>query len=607
MSRSAPVLFLKDIRLTFGGTPLLTGADLQIFSEDRLVVVGRNGSGKSTLLKIAAGLVEPDSGERFVQPGTTTAYLPQEPDLAGFDTVLDYVRAGLNSGSDPYRAEYCLQMLHMTGREDPQSLSGGEGRRAALARVLAPEPDILLLDEPTNHLDLPAIEWLEEELSGLRSALLLISHDRRFLEKLGRRVLWVDRGETRVFPVRFSGFERERDRFLEEEEQAHHKLGRQIVREEHWLRHGVSARRKRNIRRLDELHSLREAHKNRRAAPGKAAISFADGGVAGKRVIEFENVSKAFGPLKIADNLSLKVSRGDRLGILGPNGAGKSTLLKMMTGELEADSGVIARGTSLEPLVLDQRRAGLKDDWTVRECLCDKGDFVETPNGPKHYIGYMQDFLFAPEQARTPVSALSGGERGRLLLARGLRNPSNFLVLDEPTNDLDLETLDLLEEQLSKVSGTVLLVSHDRDFLDRIVTSVLAAEGDGQWTEYAGGYSDMLSQKGAAALTRAEQKTAAGSTKKPVARKTSTAKAAGKLKLTFKEKYALETLPKTMAALESEIAALKKVLEDPDLFAKDPAAFNRAAEALSEKESELEAAEEEWLSLEMKREEIEGS
>lgn len=606
MAQSSPILYLKETDLTFGGTPLLTGAELQIFREDRLVVVGRNGSGKSTLLKIAAGLIEADNGERFVQPGTTTAYLPQEPDLSGYASVLDYVQAGLGPGSDPYRADYCLQMLHMSGKEDPNNLSGGEARRAALARVLAPEPDILLLDEPTNHLDLPAIEWLEEELSGLKSAILLISHDRRFLERLGRRILWVDRGETRVFPVRFSEFETERDRFLEEEEEARHKLGRQIVREEHWLRHGVSARRKRNMRRLGELNTLRETYRNHRQAPGKAAISFSQGANAGKRVIEFENVEKKFGDLTIAQNISIKINRGDRLGILGPNGAGKSTLLKLMIGQLEPDAGKVTRGTNLEPLILDQKRAGLNEEWTVKECLADKGDFVETPAGPKHVIGYMQDFLFAPEQAGTPVSALSGGERGRLLLAKGLKSTANLLVLDEPTNDLDLETLDLLEEQLSKVKATVLLVSHDRDFLDRIVTSVLAAEGNGVWTEYAGGYSDMLLQKGDAALTRAEQKTAPSKkTKSPSP--SSQGSSAPRQKLSFKEKYALENLPKEIATLESEIGELKTVLEDPQLFSKDPDRFNKTATVLGQKETRLAQAEEEWLTLEMKREEIEGA
>ncbi|MDB5538547.1 MAG: elongation factor 3, partial [Devosia sp.] len=490
---AAPILFLQQIRLRLGSTELLDGAELQLLPGEKVALVGRNGSGKSTLLKIAAGEIEADGGRRFLQPGATIRYLQQEPDLSGYPDVLSYVEAGMQAGDDHYRATYLLNALGLTGTEDPMRLSGGEARRAALARVLAPEPDIILLDEPTNHLDLPAIEWLENELSSIRSALVIISHDRRFLADLTRATVWLDRGTTRRLDRGFGSFEAWRDQVLEEEETARHKLDRQIVREEHWLTYGVTARRKRNVRRLEGLFNLRQERRDLKKGIGEVKISVAEGETSGKMVIEAKHITKAFGDRVIVNDLSTRVIRGDRLGIIGANGAGKTTLIKLLTGELAPDSGTVRLGANIELASLDQRRATLSNDMTLKEAVTGGGSDTLIINGqPKHVMGYMKDFLFTPEQARTAVEKLSGGERGRLALARLLALPSNLLVLDEPTNDLDLETLDLLQEMLGDYPGTVIVVSHDRDFLDRVATSIIVSEGDGVWTEYAGGYSDMV-------------------------------------------------------------------------------------------------------------------
>ncbi|MBR0678110.1 ABC-F family ATP-binding cassette domain-containing protein, partial [Roseomonas alkaliterrae] len=505
-----PLLLLSDIRHGFGSTRLLDGASLSVAPGERLALVGRNGSGKSTLLRIAAGLIEPDGGTRFVQPGATLRYLEQEPDLSAFADVAAYVRAGAGPADDPHRARYLLEQLGLTGEEEPRALSGGETRRAALARALAPAPDILLLDEPTNHLDLPAIEWLEAELAAMNGALVLISHDRRFLEGLSRAMVWLDRGTTRRLERGFAHFESWRDQVLEEEERDAQKLARKIVREEHWLRYGVTARRKRNVRRLENLHALRAKRRERVAAPGRVAMEAAEAAGSGSLVIAAEGISKAYGGRSVVRDFSTRIMRGDRVGIVGPNGAGKTTLLAMLTGVLAPDSGQVRLGTGLEMAGLDQRRASLDPSLTLAEALTEgRGDQVHVNGQPRHVIGYMKDFLFTPEQARTPLSALSGGERGRLMLARAFARPSNLLVLDEPTNDLDLETLDLLQELVADYAGTVLLVSHDRDFLDRTVTSVIAWEGEGRWVEYAGGYSDLVAQRGHGVRARAAAAAAA--------------------------------------------------------------------------------------------------
>ncbi|MEQ1769690.1 MAG: ATP-binding cassette domain-containing protein [Devosia sp.] len=599
----APILSLQQIRLTLGSTLLLEAAELSVLPGDKIALVGRNGSGKSTLLKIAAGEIEADGGKRFLQPGVTIRYLPQEPDLSGYATALAYAEAGLEAGDDPHRARYLLEHLGLTGDEDPSRLSGGEARRAALARVLAPEPDIILLDEPTNHLDLPAIEWLESELASLKSALVIISHDRRFLADLTRATVWLDRGVTRRLNKGFSAFEEWRDTTMEEEDLARHKLDRQIVREEHWLTYGVTARRKRNVRRLEGLFNLRQERRDLKRQVGNVKLAVSEGETSGKLVAEADAVSKSFGDRVIVSDFSTRIIRGDRVGIVGPNGAGKTTLIKLLTGELAPDSGKVRLGSNLELASLDQRRARLDPDSTLKDALTAGGSDTLIINGqPKHVVGYMKDFLFAPEQARTAVAKLSGGERGRLALARALALPSNLLVLDEPTNDLDLETLDLLQDMLGDYPGTVIVVSHDRDFLDRVATSVIVAEGEGVWTEYAGGYSDMVAQRGfgvtkpdAAARPERGGRTVAMA---PIA--------APKAKLSFKQKHALETLPKEIAKHEAEMARLNKLLADAGLYARDPKAFADASAKLGAAEAARAKAENDWLELEVLRETIEG-
>jgi ABC transport system ATP-binding/permease protein len=598
-----PLIQLKDIALTFGGTPLLSGVELSVSPGERVCLIGRNGSGKSTLLRIAAGLVEPDSGSRFVQPGATIRYLPQEPDFSGHATTLAYVEAGLGPGDDHYAARYLLEQLGLHADEDPANLSGGEARRTALARVLAPSPDILLLDEPTNHLDLTTIEWLEAELDSRRSALVLISHDRRFLSNLSRSTAWLDRGKIRQIDRGFAAFEAWRDEVLAEEEREQHKLDRKIVNEEHWLRYGVSGRRKRNVKRLGNLHALRDQRRNYRGAAGNANLAAAEAEKSGRLVIEAKNIDKSYGDRRIVDHFSIRLQRGDRVGIVGPNGAGKTTLVNLLTGASAPDSGSIRLGANLEMATLDQHRESLDPKTTLTEALTGgRGDHVMVRGKPKHVVSYMKDFLFAQEQMRTPLEVLSGGERGRLMLARALAKPSNLLVLDEPTNDLDLETLDVLEEMLGDYEGTVILISHDRDFLDRVVTSVIAPEGNGTWIEYAGGYTDMLVQRGADLRREAAKAPDDDEERKS---KVAAPAVAQRRRLNFNEKHALETLPKTIAKLQAEIAKQQRLLDDPDLYRKDRRKFDDASAAIAKAQQELAAAEDRWLELEVLREEIE--
>lgn len=599
-----PLLFLDDVHIRFGNTLLLDGADLSVGEGERLCLVGRNGSGKSTLLKIAAGLIEADSGERFAQPGATIRYLPQEPNLAGYATTHDYVEAGLQPGDDPNRAFYLLGNLGLSGSEAPATLSGGEARRAALARVLAPKPDILLLDEPTNHLDLPAIEWLEGELKSLRAALVLISHDRRFLENLSRAVVWLDRGRTKRMDRGFAAFEDWRDSVLEQEEIERHKRDRKIANELDWLTHGRSARRKRNQGRLTRLNALREGRRQELKRMGNVKMEALEGGQAGTKVIDAKGVTKSFGDKTVIRDFTLRIHRGDRVGIVGPNGAGKTTLLNLLTGLSPPDAGNVKMGTGLELARLDQNRSQLHPEDNLANALTGGGsDTVFVGGKPRHVVSYMQDFLFTPAQARTPVKVLSGGERARLLLARLFALPSNLLVLDEPTNDLDLETLDLLEETVGDYPGTVLVVSHDRDFLDRVATMTVMAEGGGRFAVYAGGYSDMVAQRGEG-VAKAEAQTKSKSEAKAAASKSRPARETA-VKLSFSDRHALGSLPGEIEKLNRDIARLQKELSDPALYGSDPDKFARLSAELAERAAARDTAEELWLALEMKREALE--
>lgn len=604
MIMAPPLLRLDNIFVTFGGTPLLSDASLSVSEGDRIALVGRNGSGKSTLLKIAAGLVEPTGGEIFRHPSSTIRYLPQTPDMDGFKSVRDYVAAGLGPADDIHRVAYMLDHLGLTGDEDPKNLSGGEARRAALARVIAPQPDILLLDEPTNHLDLTTIEWLEGELNQIRSAIVLISHDRRFLENVSRSTVWLDRGETKRLGKGFGSFEEWRDKLLEEEERQQQKLGRQIEREEHWLRYGVTARRKRNVRRLDDLQKLRQQYRGYRGPQGNVVLETSDSQESGKLVIEAKNISKAYNGRTLVDNFSTRIQRGDRIGLVGPNGVGKTTLLSMLNGLLPPDTGTVKLGQNLEIATLDQKRS-LDETETLAHYLTDgRGDSVIVNGEQRHVVSYMKDFLFQPEQARTPIKELSGGERARLMLARVLSRPANLLILDEPTNDLDMETLDLLQELVAGFSGTVILVSHDRDFLDRTVTTVLAPEGNGCWLQYAGGYSDMISQRKGVEVTKNKTEKTVSSSVSPEPQRE---KRTEKQKLSYKQKFALEKLPLEIDELHKLIGSWEKEFSDPQLYMKDEKRFHELSQLLDKKRTELSKKEEEWLELEMLREEIENS
>jgi len=605
MAPPAPITALQGVSVTFGGRPLFETIDVSIGRGDRACLVGRNGSGKSTLMKVLAGLILPDGGSVFVQPGARIAYLPQEPDFTGCATVQDYVVKGLpaDEQDEEHRVDAVLDRLQVAGHRDPRTLSGGESRRTALARTLVGNPDVMLLDEPTNHLDLPTIEWLEEELLSFRGGLLLISHDRTFLNRLARRTLWLDRGTVRATERGFSEFETWQAEVFESEEAAAHKLDRKIEAETKWMREGISARRTRNMGRVRNLQALRGDRAERIRGGQQAKLAVAEAERGGRLVIEATGISKGFdtdeGRKTIVRSFSTRILRGDRVGLIGPNGAGKSTLLKMLTGQLDPDEGTVKLGTNLDTAYFDQRREGLDPEDTIRKVLCPFGGDAVMVNGQsRHVAGYMKDFLFDTRQLDSPVKALSGGERNRLLLARLFAKPSNMMILDEPTNDLDMDTLDLLEDVLGDYQGTLLLVSHDRDFLDRLVTGTIALEGDGTATEYAGGYSDYLAQR---PPPRTAQATAPAKAK-PAA--TAAAKPRGKL--TYKDQRELDELPARMDKLTAEIAKLESAMADPDLFSRDPARFQKTSDQLHAKQAELSNAEERWLELEALREELEG-
>jgi len=599
----APILTLKDISLTWGGEPLFSGVSLTIDEGDRACLVGRNGCGKSTLMKIIAGIIEFDDGERSVQSGLKAAYLPQDPPMAPGKPVADFVAEGLNGPDETHRVEYMLHALNLDGTRDLGTLSGGEGRRAAIAQALVSEPDLLLLDEPTNHLDLPTILWLEDELSRFKGAIVTISHDRAFLNKLTRSTLWLDRGQVRQRAEGFESFEKWTNEVMGAEEAEINRMNVKLKEETRWLHRGVTARRKRNMGRLRALYELRE---NRSAMlankDGSVKMTMEKGEKSGKRVIEAEHISKSYDGQPVISDFSTRIMRGDRIGLLGPNGAGKTTLLKMLVGELTPDSGEVTLGTNLEIAVFDQRRASLRDDDTLWEALCETGgDHVTVGGKPRHVVSYLRDFLFDERQARAPVSTLSGGERNRLLLAKLLTKPSNLLVLDEPTNDLDMDTLDLLLELLGDYEGTLLIVSHDRDFLDRLVTSVIAVEGEGHAEEYVGGYSDYLRK-----ISENASPAQPEPTKEKPAAKPKEAKPKKQSKLSYKDQRELDGLPDKMAKLEDEIGALEVTLHDPDLFTKNPDKFQKATDRLSNAQAELAQAEERWLELEALKEELAG-
>ena len=595
----APLLQLSGISLTFGGNPVFDGLDLVVQPGDRVALVGRNGSGKSTLMKVMAGLVEADQGLRVVPPGVSVGYMEQDPDLSAFATLGDYAASGLPEG-EAYKVAVVAEGLKFNPQTPVATASGGERRRAALAKLMAEAPELMLLDEPTNHLDIQAIEWLEAELTATRSAFVIISHDRAFLRALTRATLWIDRGEVRRREAGFEGFEDWRETVWAEEDEARHKLDRKIKHEAKWAVEGISARRKRNMGRVRALQALRAERAGQIRRQGTAALALEGGAVSGKKVIEATGISKAYGDKVLIRDFDLRILRGDRVAFVGPNGVGKTTLLKMLVGEVAPDKGEVRLGTNLEIAVFDQTRAQLDLEASLWENLTGDplmkvsgaSDQVMVRGTPKHVVAYLKDFLFDERQARAPVKALSGGEKARLLLAKLMAQPSNLLILDEPTNDLDVETLDLLQDILGDYDGTVMLVSHDRDFIDRVATATVALEGKGRATAYPGGWSDYAAQRPVAVVETAPKPSVAAPSAKP-----DTKKAEG---LTFTERKRLEALPELMGKLEAEIAKLSTLIADPDLFARDPARFAKATTAIAERQAALAAAEEEWLTLEEK-------
>ncbi|SNR59013.1 ABC-F family ATP-binding cassette domain-containing protein [Puniceibacterium sediminis] len=600
----APLLQLSDISLTFGGEPIFADMSLVVQPGDRVSLVGRNGSGKSTLMKVMAGLVEADTGTRVVPPGISVGYMEQEPDLSGFETLGDYAAQGLDPG-EMYKVERAGEGLKFDPERLCSTASGGEKRRAALARLMASDPDLLLLDEPTNHLDIEAIGWLEDELKTTRKAFVLISHDRRFLSELTRATLWIDRGAVRRAEQGFAGFESWRDKIWEEEDQQRHKMDRKIKAEARWAVEGISARRTRNQGRVRALQDLRAERSSMIRRQGTAAMDLASAPQSGKKVIDAQHITKSFGDTRIVEDFTLTVQRGDRVAFVGPNGVGKTTLIRMLTGEIPPDSGTVTLGTNLQVAVFDQTRAQLDPEMSLWESLTGdsemrvsgKADQILVRGQPKHVVGYLKEFLFDERQVRAPVKSLSGGEKARLLLARIMARESNLLVLDEPTNDLDVETLDLLQDILGEYDGTVLLISHDRDFLDRVASITVALEGDGKATAYAGGWSDYRQQRGGGdgdVSPKAQAKAAKAA-----------AEAKGKPAskgLSFTERHKLETLPAEIARLEAEISKLENLMADPELFSREPVKFRKATEALTQRQQALAKAEEDWLMLEEKAE-----
>ena len=594
----APILALKDVRLADGPRMLFDGVDLGLEPRVRACLVGRNGAGKSTLLRIIAGQIEPDDGERVISPGVRVSLVPQEPEIAG-GTLLDYATGG---GAPAHRAEAELMAFGLDPAKAAQGLSGGETRRAALARAFAEDPDVLLLDEPTNHLDILAIETLEQAIAASRAAALIVSHDRAFLERVTQRCFWLEHRQVRRLDRGFAEFDAWVEKIEAQEAEEARRLDKAIEREQHWLARGVTARRARNEGRRRRLIAMRQAKSERlKEARGSLNMGLASSGTSGQRVVEAKGLSKAFGERVILKTFSTRILRGDRVAIVGPNGAGKTTLVKLLLGELAPDAGEVKLGTNLAVSYIDQARGALKEDMTVRDVLTEGGgDQVMVRGAPKHVNAYAKDFLFTDAQLRQPVKSLSGGERNRLLLARALASPANVMVLDEPTNDLDMDTLDLLEDLLADYDGTLILVSHDRDFIDRLATSTIGLDGTGRAVETPGGWQDFLSQNpGFFGRVEPKPEPAKAAPAPPRA-------AAAPAKLSYKEQRRLAELDALIHDLPGKIATLETALADPELYARDPAGFERFSRALEAAQAQLAAAEEEWLALEERREALEA-
>lgn len=600
MAIEPPIYTLQNARLSFGLNPLFTGIDLSISRGDKICLIGRNGSGKSTLLKVISKKIEPDEAEEFVQPGTVISYMAQEEDFSGFATLKEIIMSGLNGNyaENEYKADILINHLDIIANLDPKKASGGELKKAALAKALIGEPDILLLDEPTNHLDITTIEKLEEIISKFAGAVIVISHDRTFLNHVSKQTFWLDRGILHMNNKGYAFFEQWQEQILEQEIIAQKYLNKKIDQETEWLHKGVTARRKRNQGRLRRLQQLREERREQVKQIGSVNLEIDSGQLRSKMVIEAKHINKAFGERQIVKDFSIRVIKGNRIGIVGPNGAGKTTLIKMLTKKLDPDSGFVRIGKNLEEAYFDQNRMTLDPKKTLWKTLCHEGDHIWVRGHFRHVVAYLKDFLFKPDQAQCPVSALSGGEKNRLMLAVALAKSSNFLVLDEPTNDLDMDTLDLLQEVLDEYPGTILIVSHDRDFLDKVATSLLYMKGDGTIYEHIGTYSELLDK-----LKGTPQKDSKKEQKPTVSKVEPEVRISNKL--SYKNKRLLEVLPSEIEDLEKRISEIEQRLtEDVDLYTRDPKAFDALTEELQEARFEKDDKETLWLELQMKAESL---
>ncbi len=597
-----PILTIKGARLSFGTNELFTNVELYINRGDKISLVGRNGCGKSTLLKVIARDIEPDAGEIFVQPGVKVSYMPQDPDFSGYATLREVVLSGLpeHERGQEYRADILIEQFDIRAEQSPEQSSGGERKKAALAKALINEPDILLLDEPTNHLDMPTIEKLEKIIADFRGAVILISHDRMFLSNTSRTTFWLDRGILRRNNKGFRYFEEWQEQVIDQEIIEQKYLNKKIEEETEWLHKGVTARRKRNQGRLRRLQQLRQERREQIRQIGSVKLEVEEGELRSKMVIEAKHVCKTFGDREIVKDFSTRIIKGNKIGIVGPNGAGKTTLIKLLTKRLEPDSGHVRIGKNLEEAYFDQNRLALDPKKTLWKTLCNEGDHIFVRGSYRHVVAYLKDFLFRPDQAQCPVSALSGGEKNRLMLAVALAQPSNFLVLDEPTNDLDMDTLDLLQEVLDEYEGTILLVSHDRDFIDRVVTSVIYMPGDGSVSEHAGSYSDLLEKLKSKIPAKKENK------KEALPKKEETPKSETKKtgRLSYNQQRLLEILPDKISELEKQIGDTEAALSDSSLYTENPEKFDALTKQLEELKAELEKSENQWLEIEMLRESI---
>ena len=604
-----PIIALRGVSLGYGANPLFEDVELQLLPGERATLVGRNGCGKTTIMKLMAGVIQPDAGELFLQPGTRVSYLPQEPRFDEGETAWAHVAAA--DPDDPpgdHEISAALERVGMPGGRMTTELSGGEARKVSLARALIRPPDVLLLDEPTNHLDLLAIQALEDFLLSFGGAVLVISHDRAFLDAITQRLFWLERGILRTAQKRFREYEAWAESIYEEEARQAERLDTKLAQEKRWLLRGVTARRKRNQGRLARLDIMRDQRSALIGKPRRIDLQISDGEAKSRMAIEAKDISASVpapdgkGKRVLFSDFSTRILKGERIGILGPNGAGKTTLIRMLTKDLPVDTGNVRIATTLNAAYFDQKRAGLDPDESLWRTMCPGGgDQVMVLDTPRHVVGYLKDFNFDVDQVRGPVSTLSGGERNRLLLAKLLARPSDLLVLDEPTNDLDMDTLDLLEDALGEFKGTLIVVSHDRDFLERMVASIIALEGDGQAREFVGGYKDYVRQRGdKLGLTKSKPAKSAPAASPPRPR-------TERVGLTFNEQHALDELPKTIAKLEQDVGRIEAALAEPDAYSRDPDRYHKLTAFLKKTEGELEESEERWLALAEKAEALESA